>query len=113
MTQPKQADKRRPYGRGTGVAHPVDIHVGERIRSRRHLLGLTQQALGKALGLTSQQMYKYESASNRVSASRLFAIAKVLDVPVSYFFADLLGEGTPEDAVDKRSREQPPSGEAT
>jgi len=66
--------------------HPVDVHVGNRLRQRRVLLGITQTTLGKAVGLTFQQVQKYERGSNRISSSRLFKFAKVLNVPVSHFF---------------------------
>ena len=77
------------YGRGTGVPNPIDVHVGARIRIHRLLLGMNQESLAKALGLTFQQVQKYEGGANRVSASRLSAIADSLGVPVSYFFAEL------------------------
>ena len=67
---------------------PVDVHVGQRIKGRRLILGISQERLGEALGITFQQVQKYEKGVNRVSASRLFSIAKALDVPVSYFFED-------------------------
>jgi transcriptional regulator with XRE-family HTH domain len=67
----------------------IDSHVGGRIRLRRTLLGLTQEKLGETLGLTFQQVQKYERGANRVSASRLFDLARILEVPVSYFFDDL------------------------
>ena len=69
--------------------HPIDAHVGQRVRTRRTLLGLNQTALGGALGLTFQQLQKYESGANRISASRLYELGQVLDVPVSYFFAEM------------------------
>lgn len=69
--------------------HPVDVHVGIRMRQRRSLLGMSQTTLGDAVGLTFQQVQKYERGSNRISASRLVEFAKVLDVPVHYFFEDL------------------------
>jgi len=72
-----------------GRANPIDVHVGTRIRLRRTLLGLSQEKLGDALDLTFQQVQKYERGANRVSASRLFDLARVLDVPVGYFFEDL------------------------
>jgi transcriptional regulator with XRE-family HTH domain len=74
------------YGRGTGVPHPVDVEVGERIRTRRLLLGMNQETLAAHLGLTFQQVQKYEHGANRVSASRLAEMAKALDVPIRYFF---------------------------
>ncbi|OPB31096.1 helix-turn-helix domain-containing protein [Bartonella sp. AR 15-3] len=65
---------------------PIDIYVGARIRLRRNILGLTQEKLGEKLGITFQQIQKYEKGTNRVGASRLQAIAEIMDVPVSYFF---------------------------
>ena len=65
---------------------PVDAHVGKRLRERRTVLGYSQQQLGGALGVTFQQIQKYERGTNRISASRLYRLTKVLDVPVSYFF---------------------------
>lgn len=65
---------------------PIDVYVGTRIRLRRNILGLTQEKLGEKLGITFQQIQKYEKGTNRVGASRLQAIAEIMDVPVSYFF---------------------------
>ena len=73
------------------MAHPVDVHVGKRLRARRRLLGLTQEILAKAVDIRFQQIQKYESGANRVSASRLWSLAKALDVPVSYFFDGMNG----------------------
>ncbi len=75
-------------GRGSGIG-PIDVHVGARLRQRRTLLGMTQPNLGDALGVTFQQAQKYERGTNRISASRLFALSRVLDVPVEYFFDDM------------------------
>lgn len=72
----------------------VDIHVGERIRQRRILLGMSQTNLGQAVGLTFQQVQKYERGSNRVSSSRLYEFAKVLNVSVAYFFAGISRRGS-------------------
>lgn len=69
--------------------NPIDGHVGGRVRLRRMLLGISQEKLGEQLGLTFQQIQKYEKGVNRVSASRLFDLAQVLRVPVQYFFEDL------------------------
>jgi transcriptional regulator with XRE-family HTH domain len=77
---------------------PIDIHVGSRVRLRRTLLGMSQERLGDALGLTFQQVQKYERGVNRVGASRLFDISRVLDVPISYFFDDM-PEGMSESPV--------------
>lgn len=68
------------------VSHPVDTHVGSRLRQRRALLGMSQTDLANAVGLTFQQVQKYERGFNRISSSRLFEFAKVLDVPVTHFF---------------------------
>lgn len=68
--------------------NPVDVHVGSRVRLRRTLLGMSQEKLGDALGLTFQQVQKYERGANRVGASRLYDLSRVLDVPVSYFFEE-------------------------
>ena len=69
--------------------HPVDIHVGTRVRQRRALLGMSQTTLGDAVDLTFQQIQKYEGGKNRISASRLVEFAKVLDVPVTHFFEEM------------------------
>ncbi len=68
---------------------PIDVHVGSRIRLRRTLLAMSQERLGDALGLTFQQVQKYERGVNRVGASRLFDLSRVLDVPISFFFDDM------------------------
>jgi transcriptional regulator with XRE-family HTH domain len=72
----------------------VDRHVGNRMRMRRLLVGMSQEKLGEMLGITFQQVQKYEKGSNRVSASRLFQVAKVLSVPVQFFFDELQSEGS-------------------
>ncbi len=69
--------------------HPIDVHVGHRVRGRRTLLGMRQSELGEALGLTFQQVQKYEKGTNRISASKLWQLTQILDVPVSYFFDDM------------------------
>jgi transcriptional regulator with XRE-family HTH domain len=93
------------YGRGTGVPNPVDVHVGGRIRMRRLLLGMNQETLANALGLTFQQVQKYEGGANRVSASRLSAMADILGVPISYFFGDLRPDDTAPSVEDREWRE--------
>jgi transcriptional regulator with XRE-family HTH domain len=67
----------------------IDVHVGSRIRMRRQLVSMSQEKLGELLGITFQQVQKYEKGSNRISASRLFYAAKILGVPVQSFFEDL------------------------
>lgn len=66
--------------------NPVDVHVGSRVRLRRTLLGMSQEKLGKAVSLTFQQIQKYERGANRIGSSRLYQLANILDVPVSFFF---------------------------
>ncbi|WP_439523829.1 helix-turn-helix domain-containing protein [Marivita sp.] len=68
------------------MAHPVDVHVGKRVRHRRWLVGMTQQQLAEKVGIKFQQIQKYETGANRVSASRLWDISDALDVPVAFFF---------------------------
>ena len=80
------------YGHGTGTPHPVDVHVGGRLRIRRTLLGLSQTSLADAIGLTFQQVQKYERGTNRMGSSRLYDIARILDVPVKYFFEEMPAE---------------------
>ncbi len=75
----------------TGRPDPVDAHVGSRLRLRRTLLGMSQEKLGNAVGLTFQQIQKYERGLNRIGSSRLYQFSKVLDVPVSYFFDEMPG----------------------
>ena len=67
-------------------AHPVDVHVGRRLRLKRTIMGLSQESIGKAIGVTFQQIQKYERGINRMGASRLYDFARALHVPVSYFF---------------------------
>lgn len=74
--------------------NPIDVHVGARVRLRRTLLGMSQEKLGDAIGLTFQQVQKYERGANRIGASRLYDLSRVLDVPVSYFFEEL-GDAAP------------------
>jgi transcriptional regulator with XRE-family HTH domain len=69
--------------------HPIDVHVGGRVRMRRTMLGLTQERLGQALGLTFQQIQKNEHGINRIGSSRLYQLSRILDVPVSFFFDDM------------------------
>jgi transcriptional regulator with XRE-family HTH domain len=79
-----------PRGRlATGAPNPVDVHVGQRVRMRRVLLGMSQEKLGAALGLTFQQVQKYERGANRIGASRLWDLSLVLKCHVSYFFEDM------------------------
>lgn len=82
---------RKSSGRAAASGHPnpIDVHVGSRVRLRRTLLGMSQEKLGEAIGLTFQQVQKYERGANRIGSSRLFDLSRVLDVPISYFFEDM------------------------
>jgi transcriptional regulator with XRE-family HTH domain len=102
LEEPNSAPK---YGRGTGVPNPIDVHVGGRIRMRRLLLGMNQETLANALGLTFQQVQKYEGGANRVSASRLSAMTGILSVPISYFFGDLRPDNAEISPEDRQWRE--------
>ncbi|WP_057463247.1 MULTISPECIES: helix-turn-helix domain-containing protein [Pseudovibrio] len=75
--------------------NPIDIHVGSRVRLRRMMLGMSQEKLGESLGITFQQIQKYEKGTNRIGASRLQHIATILKVPVAFFFED--APGTPDE----------------
>jgi len=74
--------------------HPVDIHVGQRVRLRRTLLGMSQDRLASSVGLTFQQIQKYERGKNRIGSSRLYQFARILEVPVSFFFEDMPEEAS-------------------
>lgn len=80
-------------------AHPVDVHVGKRLRMRRKMLGMSQEDLGRPVGVTFQQIQKYERGTNRVGSSRLYDFAKILNVSVGYFFEGFTGETAKEDRV--------------
>lgn len=82
------------------MKHPVDVHVGKRVRHRRWMVGMTQQQLAGKVGIKFQQIQKYETGMNRISASRLWDIAEALDVPVSFFFEGL------EDQTDGSAMEK-------
>ncbi len=82
------AESKPSYGRGKGIG-PIDVHVGVRVRQRRALLGMSQTGLGDALGVTFQQVQKYENGANRISASRLYDLSRVLDVSIEHFFEDI------------------------
>ena len=80
------------------MKHPVDVHVGSRIRQRRWMLGMTQQQLAEKVGIKFQQIQKYETGMNRVSASRLWDISEALDAPVPFFFDGLSSESGETDS---------------
>lgn len=83
--------------------NPIDVHVGGRIRLRHNMLGLSQEKLGEHLGITFQQIQKYEKGTNRVGASRLQAIASILEAPVAYFFEDAPG-GSPAEGFAEENQ---------
>lgn len=85
------------------MSHPVDEYVGKRVRQRRWMVGLSQQQLGEAVGIKFQQIQKYETGMNRVSASRLWDIAAVLDVPVTFFFDGYEGASLSKDSVQAKA----------
>ena len=90
--------------------HPVDVHVGNRVRLRRTLLGMSQEKLGQLLGLTFQQIQKYERGSNRITSGKLFQIARALDVPVSFFFDELPEEDRSRTPPRSAPTDSPPDG---
>ena len=83
--------------------NPIDIHVGSRIRLRRNMVGMSQEKLGEMLGITFQQIQKYEKGTNRVGASRLQAISSILSVPVAFFFEDAPGQAGSEAGMSEDS----------
>jgi transcriptional regulator with XRE-family HTH domain len=84
--------------------NPVDRHVGSRVRMRRIMLGMSQEKLGEGLGLTFQQIQKYEKGTNRIGASRIHQISEILQVPVSFLF-----EGSPGSAAAAKNFDEAPS----
>ncbi len=98
------------YGRGTGKLHPIDVHVGARVRLRRTLLGMSQTKLGDALGLTFQQVQKYESGKNRIGSSRLYDLARVFYVPIEHFFDDMPPEVAASSSAKGRGKAKEPPG---
>ena len=112
MAITQQGDARRKGG-GTAKepgakpgqrANAADRHVGARIRERRVMMGLSQQQLARMVGVTYQQAHKYERGLNRISAGRLFEIAQVLDVPVSFFFEGLAATSDHQEALSQMAR---------
>ncbi len=88
-------------------ASPIDIQVGNRVRLRRMLIGMSQEKLGELLGLTFQQVQKYEKGVNRIGAGRLFQVAHILSVPIDYFYEGLNGETQPGVATDSGAASPP------
>ena len=87
--------------------NPIDIHVGARVRLRRTMLGLSQEKLGESLGVTFQQVQKYEKGSNRIGASRLQKLSEILKTPISFFFED--APGSQKNMVDGMSEADSPN----
>jgi transcriptional regulator with XRE-family HTH domain len=99
----KKPGRGRPKKDKSIGPNPVDVHVGGRVRLRRLYMDMSQNSLARAIGLTFQQIQKYERGLNRISASRLFDLARILEVPVSFFFDDMpegLAESAPRDAAE-------------
>jgi transcriptional regulator with XRE-family HTH domain len=91
MAQPDHTHEEEAEEKGSRRPNPVDIHVGGRVRFRRMLLGMSQEKLGERLGLTFQQVQKYEKGVNRIGASRLFDLSQVLQVPIQFFYEEAPG----------------------
>jgi transcriptional regulator with XRE-family HTH domain len=91
MAQPDEIHDEEVEEKGSRRPNPVDIHVGGRVRFRRMLLGMSQEKLGERLGLTFQQVQKYEKGVNRIGASRLFDLSQVLQVPIQFFYEEAPG----------------------
>ncbi|MDX2027782.1 MAG: helix-turn-helix domain-containing protein [Alphaproteobacteria bacterium] len=108
---PSPALSRKLSKRG-GKPDPVDVFLGSLLRTRRNLLGMSQEHLGKASGLTFQQIQKYERGTNRISASRLFHLAGLLNVPVAWFYEQLIQELSGKAAPGFSSGKQAPLDDA-
>ena len=91
MAQVNELPEEEHDEKGSRRPNPVDIHVGGRVRFRRMLLGMSQEKLGERLGLTFQQVQKYEKGVNRIGASRLFDLSQVLQVPIQFFYEEAPG----------------------
>ncbi len=96
------------YRYGTRKPSPVDVHVGARVRMRRTLLGMTQTDLGDALGLTFQQVQKYERGANRIGSSRLYDLSRVLGVSIEHFFEDMPADVAASSPAQSRGMAEAP-----
>ncbi len=103
------AKSKPSYGRGKGIS-PIDVHVGARVRLRRTILGMNQTILGSALGVSFQQVQKYENGTNRISASRLYDLARVFDVPIEHFFEDMPADVAASSPAKGRGKAKEPPG---
>lgn len=108
MSKKRKTALGTPYAlskRGDGP-NPIDIHVGQKLRLRRTMLGLSQEALAETIGITFQQLQKYERGANRISASRLYNLSCVMKVPVTYFFDTLPSNGD-QDQTEEMNTDMP------
>ena len=104
------AKSKSGHGRGTGIPSPIDVHVGARLRRRRTLLRMNQTKLGDAIGVTFQQVQKYERGANRIGSSRLFGLSRVLDVPIQFFFDDMpIAVAASSPTLGRGKAKKPPS----
>jgi transcriptional regulator with XRE-family HTH domain len=103
---PEFVDEAVDEEKGSRRPNPIDVHVGSRVRFRRMLLGMSQEKLGEKLGLTFQQIQKYEKGINRIGASRLFDLAQVLGVPVQFFYEEAPA-GEPSQLLPQGFAERP------
>ncbi len=105
MPHPTRAKMAAAEAGSTGADQPseVDVNLGAQLRRRRAELGLTQAQLADALGLTSQQVQKYERGTNRMAASRLFDLSRILEVPIDFFFEGLSGDNAVSSIRDLRA----------
>jgi len=85
------------------MPHPTDIHVGQKVREARIAHGMSQTQLGNALGVSFQQVQKYEKGSNRIGSSRLWDVCRIFNTPVSYFFEGLAGKQPADDPLSSRA----------
>lgn len=108
-SRPDPGRQRDDFSHSTGyqktMATDIDLHLGKRLRRRRRLLGLTQQQLALAVGIRFQQIQKYECGANRISAARLFQLAKALETPINYFYDGLSDEKTEVAAIQNEGIE--------
>ena len=107
MSRSGTADPSEGEEKGSRRPNPIDVHVGSRVRFRRMLLGMSQEKLGEKLGLTFQQIQKYEKGINRIGASRLFDLAHVLGVPVQFFYEEAPVGGEPDALTGVAYAERP------
>ena len=108
MTVKMAAQKTQLVADNDSKPDPIDVHVGQRLRQRRMLVGMSQEKLGDSVGLTFQQIQKYERGTNRMGASRIFRFAQILSVPVSYFYDEMAASLVDERRAGFAERGQSP-----